>query len=48
MIISSIKSFLVCPYSSMKLAEMDKHWLRKHWVLVKVETDEGIVGWGEA
>ena len=46
--ISNIKSFLVCPYSSMKLAEMDKHWQRKHWVLVKVETDEGIVGWGEA
>jgi len=46
--ISNIQSFLVCPYSSKRLAEMDKHWQRKHWVLVKVETDEGITGWGEA
>ncbi len=41
--ITGIKSFLVHPVSS------NKNWVvRKHWVLVKVETDQGVEGWGEA
>ena len=41
--ISRIESFLVHPSSS------ETRWvMQKHWLLVKVETDDGIVGWGEA
>lgn len=36
MIVSDVKTFMVDPGGS------------KHWVFVKVETDEGVVGWGEA
>ncbi len=41
--ITNIKSFLVHPFSS------NSDWIiQKHWLLVKVETDNGIEGWGEA
>lgn len=46
--ITDIKSFLVYPYSSQTVLTEDQPWLRKHWLLLKVETDEGVVGWGEA
>ncbi len=41
--IGSIQSFLVQPYTP------SSGWIGgKNWILVKIETDEGIVGWGEA
>ena len=41
--ITGIKPFLVRPFSS------NPNWtIQKHWLLVKVETDRGIEGWGEA
>lgn len=41
--ITAIKPFLVRPVSS------NPNWIvQKHWLLVKVETDQGIEGWGEA
>ena len=43
--ITNIKSFLFHPSS-------EKGWMvqniQKHWLFVKVETDEGIAGWGES
>jgi galactonate dehydratase len=41
--IKDVQSFLVHPTSQRS------HWImQKHFILVKVETDQGIVGWGEA
>lgn len=41
--ITAVKPFLVRPVSS------NPNWVvQKHWLLVKVETDQGIEGWGEA
>ena len=46
--VGSIKSYLVYPYSASSVSARSESWLRKHWLLVKVETDDGVVGWGEA
>lgn len=41
--IKAIKPYLVRPVSS------NPNWIvQKHWLLVKVETNQGIEGWGEA
>ena len=41
--VNDIKTFLIRPFTS------NKNWvIQKHWLLIKVETDQGIVGWGEA
>jgi galactonate dehydratase len=41
--ITAIKPFLVRPISS------NPNWIiQKHWLFVKVETDQGMEGWGEA
>ena len=43
--ITNIKSYLFHPSS-------EKNWMlqniQKHWLFVKIETDEGITGWGES
>jgi len=46
--VSVVKTFLVYPYSGSSISAKSHSWLRKHWLLVKVETDDGTVGWGEA
>lgn len=46
--VSSIKTFLVYPYSASSNSAKSRSWLRKHWLLIKVQTDDGAVGWGEA
>lgn len=44
--IKDIKSYVICPGAPRKsFLEGGK---TKNWILVKVETDEGITGWGEA
>ena len=41
--IAKIKGYLVHPVS------VDTKWvIQKHWLLIRIETDNGIVGWGEA
>jgi len=38
--VNDIKTFLIRPFTS------NKNWvIQKHWLLIKVETDQGIVGW---
>ena len=43
--ITKIKSYLYHPSSA-------KDWMlqniQKHWLFIKIETDEGITGWGES
>jgi galactonate dehydratase len=46
--VSAVKTFLVYPYSASSSPAKSRSWLRKHWLLVKVQTDDGAVGWGEA
>ena len=46
--VSAVKTYLVYPYSASSSSAKSHSWLRKHWLFVKVETDDGIVGWGEA
>lgn len=44
--IKDIKTFVICPGTPRKsFLEGGK---KKNWILVKVETNEGITGWGEA
>jgi galactonate dehydratase len=41
--ITGIKSYLFHPFTS------NSNWtIQKHWAFVKIETDQGIEGWGEA
>jgi len=46
--VATVKTFLVYPYGSASVSAESQSWLRKHWLLVRVETDDGLVGWGEA
>jgi len=47
--ITAIKSFLVYPYHIRNPSGEGQRWLHhKYWLLLKVETDEGFTGWGEA
>ena len=46
--ITDVRTFLVYPYSPQSVYTKGQHWLRKHWLLLKVETNEGLTGWGEA
>ena len=46
--VSAVKPFLVYPYSASSISTKSRPWLRKHWLIIKVETDDGAVGWGEA
>jgi galactonate dehydratase len=46
--VSAVKPFLVYPYSTSSISAKGQSWLRKHWLIIKVETDDGAVGWGEA
>jgi galactonate dehydratase len=47
MAIRTVREFLVHPYNPDRIPKSG--WIGvKNWLLVKVETDEGIVGWGEA
>jgi len=46
--VSAIRTFLVYPYSVSSNLAKSRPWLRKHWLLIKVQTDDGAVGWGEA
>jgi len=47
--ITAIKSFLVYPYHIRNPLGWGQRWLhQKYWLLLKVETDEGFTGWGEA
>lgn len=45
--ITAIKNFLVHPYNPQNTPQSGLIGV-KNWLLVKVETDEGITGWGEA
>lgn len=46
--VSAVKPFLVYPYTKSSISVESQPWLRKHWLFVKIETDDGVVGWGEA
>lgn len=46
--IASVRHFLVSPYEAEAQVGLQRHWQRKQWLFVKIETDEGIHGWGEA
>jgi galactonate dehydratase len=46
--ITSVKHFLVTPCGLDARTSLEPHWERKHWLFAKIETDEGIEGWGEA
>ncbi|MFW6150739.1 MAG: mandelate racemase/muconate lactonizing enzyme family protein [Chloroflexota bacterium] len=46
--VASVKHYLVSPYGPDTLTGLQRHWQRKQWLFVKIETDEGIHGWGEA
>lgn len=45
--ITAIKNFLIHPYTTRDTPQSGLIGV-KNWLLVKVETDEGISGWGEA